>query len=123
MKYCEALKTGRRRAEEAAEAIRRWTGVPAIAVCAVKTDPSEKYWQPVGQQSWKEIASDDGLGGKDRYHLLIVDEGGAAKACSRKRYPLSEVMPLADRLPLPVAMLGQGELWRQLNHRELSTTV
>jgi len=54
-----------------------------------------------------------------RYHLLIVDEDGAAKACSRKRYPVGKVLRLADRLLLGVAMPGRGELWRQLEKGNL----
>ena len=119
MRYEQALKIGRARAEMAAEAIRRWTGVKATAVCAVKpalgSDPrTTGKWEPVGQRSYKEIARDDGMRGKGNYHLLIVDKSGTAKACTLKRFPLGEVLRLADRLPISVASPGEGELWKQL---------
>ena len=60
MDYGRAVEIGRGRAEEAAEAIRRWTGAEAMAVCAVKPAPGRGRWQPVGPQSLKEIARDDG---------------------------------------------------------------
>jgi len=71
-------------------------------------------WKPVGRESLKEIARDDGICGGGRYHLLVVDERGAVKACSRDRLPLAEALWLMERLPLRVAMPGQGELWREL---------
>lgn len=119
MEYEKALKMGRARAEQAAEIIRRWAGVKACAVCAVKagptTDPGQRgNWEPVGQRSYKEIARDDGMRGRGNYHLLIVDKGGTAKACTLKRFPLGEVLKLADRLPISVASPGEGELWKQL---------
>ena len=119
MRYEQALKIGRARAEMAAEAIRRWTGVKATAVCAVKpalgSDPrTTGKWEPVGQRNYKEIARDDGIQGRGDYHLLVVDKIGSAKACSMKRFPLGKVLSLADRLPLSVAAPSKGELWKQL---------
>jgi hypothetical protein len=119
MRYEQALKIGKARAEQAAEVLRRWTGIKAIAVCAVKTaydsEPrTTKKWEPVGQRSYKEIARDDGVRGRGNYHLLVLDKNGAAKACSMERFPLGEVLELADRLPLSVAAPGKGELWKQL---------
>jgi len=119
MKYGKALDIGRARAEQAAKALTRWTGVAAYPVCAVKpaygTDPlTARTWKPVGRQSLKEIARDDGIRGGGRYHLLVVDERGAVKACSRDRFPLAEALQLMERFPLQIAMPGQGELWRLL---------
>jgi hypothetical protein len=57
--------------------------------------------------------------GDGRYHLLVVDERGAVKACSRDRFPLPEALRLVERLPLQVAMPGQGELWRLLQEEDL----
>lgn len=118
MDYKKALEIGHKRAEEAAEAIHRWTGVEALAVCAVKPDSTDERWRPVGKRSFKEIARDDGLRGDGRYHLLIVDENGTTKACTRKRYPLGEALRMADRLPIRVAMPGTGELWNELEKEE-----
>ena len=39
MDYKKSLDIGRARAEEAAEMIRRWTGIEIMAVCAVKPTP------------------------------------------------------------------------------------
>ena len=118
MKYEKALDIGRTRAEMAAEVIKRWTGIKAIAVCAVKYPYGQSLgageWEPVGQQSYKEIARDDGMQGGGNYHLLVVDKAGTAKACSMERFPLEKVISLADRLPLIVAAPYKGELWKQL---------
>jgi len=124
MKYGKALDIGRARAEQAAKALARWTGVAAYPVCAVKpaygTDPlTARTWKPVGRESLKEIARDDGIRGGGRYHLLVVDERGKVKACSRDRFPPAEALRLVERLPLPVAMPGQGELWQRLQEEEL----
>ena len=125
MKYGKALDIGRARAEQAAKALTRWTGAAAYPVCAVKpaygTDPlTARTWKPVGRESLKEIARDDGTRGGGRYHLLVVDERGAVKACSRDRLPLAEALRLVERLPLRVTMPGQGELWRLLQEENLS---
>jgi len=66
MKYEQALKIGRARAEQAAETIRRWASVKACAVCALKPslggDQRRKgHWEPVGKRSYKEIARDEGM--------------------------------------------------------------
>ena len=118
MDYRKALDIGHERANHAADALRRWTGVEALAICAVKPDSADDgRWKPVGGRSFKEIARDDGFHGDGRYHLVIVDADGTAKACSRKRYDLAEVLRLAERLLLPVALPGKGELWRQTEEK------
>ncbi len=120
-KIPDKVDIGRARAESAARALRRWTGVRALAVCVLK--PAYGYdskkadvWIPVGELSFKEIARDDGYFGSGNYHLLIVDETGTAKASTWDRYPLEKVLQLAKRLPLPIAAPGTGELWMQLNN-------
>jgi len=123
MKYGKALDIGRARAEQAAKALARWTGVATYPVCAVKpaygTDPlTARTWKPVGRESLKEIARDDGIRGGGRYHLLVVGERGTVKACSRDRFPLAEALRLMEQLPLQVAMPGQGELWRLLQEED-----
>ena len=123
MKHEKALDVGIARAEMAAEALRRWTGVKAIAVSAVRSisgygSRARESWEPVGQHSYKEIARDDGMRGGGNYHLLVVDENGIAKACTLKRYPLGEVLRLADRLPIGVAKSGEGELWKALAEKD-----
>jgi len=119
MKYSKALAIGHRRAEEAADALRRWTGVAACAVCGVKPAPGGRGWEPVGAGSRKEIVRDSGFRGEGKYHLLVVDESGTAKACTRDRFPLGEVLRLADQLPMTVAMPGQGKLSRALEEEDL----
>ena len=128
MDYAKALNIGRMRADTAAKALGRWTGIEAMSVCAVKPkygdDPRRaRDWKPVGEQSFKEIAQDDGAQGGGNYHLLIVDDEGTGKACSRKRFPLPEALRLMERLPLPVAVTGRRELSRRLEECELGTTA
>ena len=123
MRHEKALDVGLARAEVAAEALRRWTGVRAIAVCAVQTVletglRAGESWEPVGPFSYKEIARDDGMTGGGNYHLLIVDENWTAKACTSQRFQLDDALQLADRLPIPVAAPGEGELWKALAERK-----
>jgi len=124
MDYEEALEVGLIRAKQAAEMLRRWTGARACEVCAVKPawgdDPRRaENWRAVGQRSLKEIARDDGYRGGGNYHVLIVDEDGAIKAASCKRFPLDEALRLAERLPLAVWSAKDGELGHQLGEEDL----
>ena len=123
MEYREALAIGRERAEDSAELIQRWTGVEAMALCAVRPGRTKGQWEPVGLQSLKEIALDGGYRHSGRYSLLVVDERGTVKACSRELFPLGEVLRLADRLPMRVAMPGTGELWQRLREEDERTNV
>ena len=121
MQYEKALDIGRLRARDAARALRRWTGVEAMALCAVKAAHWRERWLPVGEQSFKETALDEGYRHSGKYSLLVVDETGAVKACSRKLYPLAEVLRFAGRLPMPV--MADGELSRLLQERDLREDV
>ena len=123
MKREKALGIGHERAEKAAETIRQATGVQAMAVTVIKPGSGRGGWQPVGKKSWKEIARDDGFVGGGRYHLLVVDEDGKAKACSKDRLSLEEALRLAEKLPLPVARTEWGELARLLEERDLGGNV
>lgn len=128
MRHEKALDIGIARAEVAAEAMRRWTGVEAIAVFAVRSISgsgrrARESWEPVGHYNYKEIARDDGMRGGGNYHLLLVDENGTAKACTLKRYPLEEVLRLAERLPVGVAAPGEGELWKALAERDCRADI
>lgn len=128
MDYARALNLGRVRAETAAEALGRWTGIEAMSVCALKPayggNPLKAgKWVAVGSASFKEIARDDGAQGGGNYHLLIVDEDGTGKACSRKRFPLAEALELMDRLPLPISRHGRQELCAKLEERELTVSA
>ena len=118
MKHEKALDIGFKRRKEAAEAMRRWTGVEACEVCAVRPSGNGGRWEPVGKRSFKEIWRDEGLLHNGEYHLLVVDETGASKACARERFSLERVLQLAERLPLPVACAGECELSRQLDEQE-----
>jgi len=118
MDYERALDIGRLRARHAAKAVRRWTGVEAMELCAVKAAPWPARWLPVGEKSYKEIARDDGYRGAGGYALLVTDESGAVKACSRRLYALAEAVKLIGRLPLPVA--PSGELARALQEQDVA---
>ena len=116
MHFGDALKIGRVRAKQAAQALQSWTGVKATAVCSVRpmrgNDPDTAGdWEPVGQGCWKDICRHNGALGQGEYHLLVVDKAGSVKACSMERYDLQTVLKLAKRLPLPVAEPGSSELW------------
>ena len=94
MRYEQALKIGRARAEMAAEAIRRWTGVKATAVCAVKpalgSDPrTTGKWEPVGQRNYKEIARDDGIQGRGACRIEREVHAGQGQGLGnhRRRIP------------------------------------
>jgi len=128
MDYKEALEIGQARARRAAEAIEKWTGAKACAVCAVKPagDAGEEgpaEWEPVGENSWKEVACDEGFTGAGGYHLLVVDEDGVPKASTVDRFALPMVIALAEGLPMPVADPGHGELWRLMGQAEERRTA
>jgi len=123
MRHSNAFEVGRARAEQAAATLQAWTGIGAVAVCVLRSRPNRDAghagdWQPVGEGCWKEICSHNGAMGSDTYHLLVVDEAGSVKACSRERLDLRTVLELAERVPLPVASPGEGELWRALEREE-----
>jgi hypothetical protein len=132
MDYEDALKIGRARAENAARVLQRWAGVKATAVCSVRPLPggdpdNARDWEPIGTGCWKEICRHTGALGHGEYHLLVVDETGSVKACSRERFDLQKALELASRLPLPVAEPGTGELWLAMegveNAREARSRV
>lgn len=84
-----ALEIGRQRATGAARALRRWTGVEALAVFAVRPGLGWGSWRPVGAIRRKEFARDDGYRGRGRRYLLVVDATDTAKACSRRLFELT----------------------------------
>jgi hypothetical protein len=123
VKYEDAVDIGRVRAEQAAEALHRWTGIQTTSLCVVRPAPdsdpdSTGSWKPVGKGCWREISKHTGALGSGTYHLIVVDEAGSVKACSMDRFDLQEVLELAKRLPLPVAEPGRGELWQALEQEE-----
>jgi len=126
MRYDKALEIGQARAEEAADLIRRWAGITVYALCAVNQVSSRRNpdktaaWQPVGQRSWKEIVGRRGADGQTRYHIVIVDEDGTAKACSADVFSRAKALRLADKLPIAVFAPGEGTLWRCSEQKELS---
>ena len=123
MKYKDAVNIGRVRADQAAEALRRWTGIQTTSLCVVRpaphSDPDRTgSWEPVGKGCWKDISKHTGALESDTYHLIVVDEAGSVKACSSDRFELSEVLKLAQRLPFAVAEPGRSELWQALEQEE-----
>lgn len=123
MRYEEALQTGKARAEEAAEILRRWTGIKAYALFAVnrivRRDNPDKTvgWEPVGSRSWKEIIPGRGKDGCIEYHLAIVDHDGIPKACSARAFGRAKAMRLAEKLPLSIFAPGKGILWESLEQK------
>jgi len=123
MRYKDAVDIGRIRANRAAEALHRWTGIQTTSLCVVRSashsDPdSTGSWEPVGKGCWKDISKHTGALESDTYHLIVVDEAGSVKACSNNRFELPEVLRLAQRLPFAVAEPGRSELWRALEREE-----
>jgi len=123
MKYKDAVNIGRVRADQAAEALHRWTGIQTTSLCVVRpardSDPDRTgSWEAVGKGCWKDISKHAGALESDTYHLIVVDEAGSVKACSNNRFELAEVLRLAQRLPFAVAEPGRSELWRALEQEE-----
>jgi len=125
MRYDKVLEIGQGRAEEAAELIRRWTGIKVYALCVMNQVVSRRNpektvgWDPVGKRSWKEIIGRRGTDGQTMYNIAIVDEGGTPKTCSVDVFPRAKALRLADKLPVPVFAPGEGMLWKCLEDKEL----
>ncbi len=126
MRYERALEIGQARAEEAADLMRRWTGIKVYALCAVtevvsrRNPEKDAGWEPVGQRSWKEIIGRRGTDGQTRYSIVILDEDGTPKACSADVFSRAKVLKLADKIPVAVFAPGEGTLWRCLEQKEMS---
>jgi len=111
MEYEQALIIGKRRRADAAVALGGYVRERVTEVCAVK--PSKKSgldardWEPVGEESFKEVCIRTGLTGDREAYLLVVDRDGTAKACTQRTYPLPIALQMAWAFPLP-AYVGEG---------------
>jgi hypothetical protein len=92
MQYEEALIIGKRRRTDAAMALAGYVRERVTEVCAVKPSKDSgldaRDWEPVGEESFKEICIRTGLTGDKEAYLLVVDRDGTAKACTQRTYPL-----------------------------------
>jgi len=111
MEYEQALIIGKRRRADAAMALGGYIRERATEVCAVKPSKDSgldaRDWEPVGEESFKEICIRRGLSGDEEAYLLVVDGDGTAKACTQRTYPLSIALQMAWAFPLPT-YTGQG---------------
>ena len=111
MEYEQALIIGKRRRADAAMALGGYVREKAMEVCAVKPSKDSgldaRDWEPVGEESFKEICIRTVLTGDREAYLLVVDRDGTAKACTQRTYPLSIALQMAWAFPLP-AYVGEG---------------
>jgi len=111
MEYEQALIIGKRRRADAAMALGGYVREKVTEVCAVKPSKNSgldaRDWEPVGEESFKEICIRTGLTGDREAYLLVVDHDGTAKACTQRTYPLSLALQMAWAFPLP-AYVGEG---------------
>ena len=66
-----------------------------------------KEWEPVGEQSFKEICIRTSLSGDKEAYLVLTDADGTVKACSQRVYPMQIALQIAWTIPLP-AYAGPG---------------
>jgi len=105
MEYEQALIIGKRRRADAAMALGGYIRERATEVCAVKPSKNSgldaRDWEPVGEESFKEICIHRGLSGDREAYLIVVDSDGRAKVCTQRTYPLSLALQMAQSIPLP----------------------
>jgi hypothetical protein len=86
-------------------------------VCAVKpakgTGLDARDWEPVGEESFKEVCIRTVLTGNREAYLLVVDRDGTAKACTQGTYPLPIALQMAWASPLPAYVSEGGTLLAQ----------
>jgi hypothetical protein len=86
----------------------------AVEVCAVKPAKDAgldaRDWEPVGEDSFKEVCIRSGPTGGQEAYVLVVDGGGTAKACTQKAYALPIAVQIARGIPLPVFAGRNGTL-------------
>ena len=111
MEFQEAVVIGRRRRADARLTLSGYIQEMAVDVCAVKPAKNSGLdahdWEPVGEKSFKEICIRSSGSEKGEAYLLIVDEDGMAKACTKRTYPLEIALQMAWGIPLPV-YAGRG---------------
>ena len=114
MEYQQALIIGRRRRSEAALALSMYMQERATDVCAVKPAKDQgmdaKEWEPVGEQSFKEICIRTSLSGDKEAYLVLTDADGTVKACSQRVYPMQIALQIAWTIPLPSYAAPGGAL-------------
>ncbi len=127
MKYEEAAAVGAARCAAATGILEASSGLKAQAVCAVR--PPEKPdqvpaggWQPVGRESFVEVAVFPNKGDENAL-LGVVDDKGVFKACLREFLPLKEALNLWKQVRLPVAMHKGSTLRRLLEEQDLTEQV
>ena len=121
MDYEQALVIGKRRRSDAMMTLTMYVQERALEVCAVKPSRDSgldaREWEPVGEESFKEICIRSGGMTSGEAHLLIVDADGTAKACTQKTYALPIALQMARWIPLPV-YAGRGSTLASELHEE-----
>jgi len=105
MEYEQALIIGKRRRADAAMALAGYVRERVTEVCAVKPSKNSgldaRDWEPVGEESFKEVCIRTGLTGDREAYLLVVDRDGTAKALTQRTFPLPLALQMAQAIPLP----------------------
>jgi len=118
MDYEQALIIGKRRRSDAMMALSVYVREKAVEVCAVKPARNAgldaREWEPVGEESFKEICIRTVPTGDREAYLVIVDGGGTAKACTQRTYPLPIALQMAWAIPLPVYQGAGGTLMEEI---------
>ncbi len=123
MEHEQALIIGKRRRADAMHALTWYLNERAGEVCAVKpakdAGVDSRDWDPVGEESYKEICIRTSLAGDREVYLLVVDGDGTAKAMSARAYPLAIALQIARAMPLPVYAGRAGSLIGELHEESL----
>ena len=118
MEFEQAAIIGKRRRLDAAIALTGYMREKAMEVCAVKPAKGAgldaKDWDPVGEESFKEICIRRGPTGDEEAYLVVVDADGRAKACTQRTYPLPLALQMAQAIPLPTYAGPGAALWELL---------
>lgn len=105
MEFEQAAIIGKRRRGDAAAALAGYVRERVSDLCAVKPSKDAgldaRDWEPVGEESFKEISIRRGPTGDEEAHLLVVDRDGTAKALTQRTYPLPLALQMAQAIPLP----------------------
>jgi len=118
MEFEQAAIIGKRRRADAAQFLSSYIKERVSDLCAVKPakgaglDP--KDWDPVGEESYKEICIRRGPTGDEEAYLVVVDADGRAKALTQRTYPLPLALQMAQSIPLPTYAGPGAALWELL---------
>jgi len=118
MEFEQAAIIGKRRRADAALFLGGHMRERAAEVCAVKPAKGAgldaRDWEPVGEETYKEICIHRGPTGDEEVYLVLVDGDGRAKACTQRTYPLPLALQMVQAIPLPTYAGPGAMLWKLL---------